>query len=228
MHRKYHFITILSTLFYAGCATNMPVSEGLVFSEYDAVEVDSFSDKISGTISEGVSYIFPSESLKTDSLNTINKEYLYALPMPSFSVSYTDKISLGSTVPLLMFWQVDGTVRLIDDYFLTLSKKVYSGNTEIILQKKIKDQENGGINLGVFYRSDGFQLSEGESFSFDQTFYVPWFGVRSVIQTPIKIAKNLNFRAYINGGYSMEYESMLASFGFSIVFDSGGNKMRRI
>lgn len=205
----------------------MPVSEVIVFSEEQTDESASFSDKVNGTVSGSVSYILPSNNIKNDSLDTIRNEYLYATPMPSFSVSYTDKISIGSTVPLFGFWQVDGTVRLFDDYFVTISKKIYLRNTEIILQKKIKDQGNSGISLGVFFRNDAMQLSEGDNIRFGQTFYVPWYGVRSVFQTPVAFGNELFLRGFINAGYSGEYNSTIASFGFSIGINSGAYKKRR-
>jgi len=212
---------------FAGCATSMPVSEVLVFSEQQIDESASFSDKIESTLGTSVSYILPSNNLKNDSLDTIKNEYLYATPMPSFSVSYSDKISLGSTVPLFAFWQVDGTVKLVDDYFVTISKKIYLRNTEIILQKKIKEQESGGISLGIFFRNDAIQLTESEDIIFSQTFYVPWYGVRTVFQKPIKFGYEYFLRGFINAGYSSEYNSPIASFGFSIGIISGANKKRR-
>lgn len=111
-----------------GCATLAPASEGLVFSD-DESELDnnsSFVDNLSGEFVGGISYIVPFNSFEraavamygNDSLNTLDKAFLFALPLPSFSVSYRHRIALGSTVPLPGFWQIDATIRLFNQYYL--------------------------------------------------------------------------------------------------------------
>jgi len=175
---------------FSGCATQMPVSEGLVFTEKESPAKNaSFGEQISGEMAAGYSYIIPFEQLadaaandfEDDSFDALDKTFLSTLLVPSFFIAYRDRVALGSTVSLPGFWQVDGTVRFFGQYYFTLNRKILLKNTEVILQRRLLYKNNGGISLGAFYRYDPLILKEENGDNTSSTFHISWFGLRTVL-----------------------------------------------
>lgn len=234
-------VTILAILLLlSGCATQMPASEGLVFSGEQRYEHCRFSDSclFSGEMIGGYSRILPPKNFRQeavssigsrDSLTVLDEQYLGSMPLPSFSVQYKKRMALGSTIPLLGFWQMDATLRLFDEYYLTVARKIYTENTEIVLQRPVMRQRDGGIVIWAFYRRDPFRLTKTSNNLEGTQFRTSWMGVRAVLQTPesFNTGNNVFIRGTIHAGYSPEFSAPLFSFGASINLTPSKNKRRR-
>jgi hypothetical protein len=222
----------LPVLFLGGCATQMPATEGLVFAGKQTSgqlgqsksDNDDHPAKYRYGFSGGFSLIIPPGSFKRASArrfknqrtDTLDVFYLYAITIPSGFLSFGDRVSLGSNLlPLPEFWQLDGTVRLFRHYYLTLSKKVFHLNTQIILERRLLYYHHGGISVGVFYRYDPFKF---ESISFNPDFNISWFGVRGFFQSPIIQDNNVHVRGIVNLGYVPELKAPLFVIGLSAAF----------
>lgn len=209
-----------------GCATQMPASEGLVFADYKTESEDNtFTEHLWAQAGSGISYILPFNSLVRAASNKYgdgsNKEFdnlfLTSFPFnPSFGVFYRDRIALGSSLPLtfLGLWQIDATVRLFSDFYLTVSRQILRKNTQIILQRRILSSNGGGISLGLFYRYDPLDFNEPE---FGDLFYISWFGIRSLLQTPSTSKIGFHLRGFLDAGYVPEFNTPMISVGVSVV-----------
>lgn len=219
----------------SGCAIQMPVTEGLVFTEdgYEQREL-GIGPIRPGELSTGISRIVPApvfeerarKAFGDDSIRTLDNGFLYALQIPAFSFGIGKHFAVGMNVPLPGFWKFDSTIRFLDQYYLTVNRKVFFRNTEVILQRRLLYESGGGISAGIFYRYDPFQFREG--IQTEQVFSVSWYGVRAVFQTPDKVATGLHLRGFVSGGYVPEFKTPMAVFGISVIIRSSDRQRRLI
>lgn len=227
----------------SACATPMPASEGLVFTERYKHQKDnspspvfpgrngylkSLSDHVSLVeMHVAVSRLIPPRSMERAALNKygsqgatqLNPNYLYSIPLPALAVAWRDRFALGGTipVPLLTAGHIDGTLRIVDQYYVTVNRKFFGG-TEVILQRRLLYKLKGGLSLGAFYRYDPLHLTDEGGLYSGGAFSISWFGLRSVVQTPFpEFRAGIHLRGNFSGGYVPEFKTPLISFGISVV-----------
>lgn len=224
-HSLFLLPSLMLSCLLISCATLMPASEGLIFTEqqenYDFND-SGFTSNLSGAeVMQSNTYILPFQSL-VQALNDkfgqgaytkLDNAYLRGLALPSFTVFYKNRLALGSTVPFPGFWQVDATVRVFNQYYITVSRKIALNNTQIIFQRRLIYHNKGGVSLGVFYRYDPLELKRENN-----RFYISWYGLRSVFQTPAFSNPGYHLRGFINAGYVPKLDKPLIAFGISLVF----------
>ncbi len=207
-----------------GCATVMPASEGLVFEQQESNKntQNGTTIKFSGVeVRGGIAFIKPFGNLVRAvnnkygerPYNELNEDFLLSLSMPSFALFLNNRVALGSTAPFPGFWQLDATVRVFNQFYITVSRKIALNNTQILLQRRLLYHKDGGIGLGIFYRYDPLELKRENN-----RFYISWYGLRSVFQTPAFSNPGYHLRGFINAGYVPEFDVPLIAFGISLVF----------
>lgn len=235
MKRSFQIQLCLSFLLFltTGCAINMPLSEGLVFSGHKSEDEPLVQP---GESLLAYSYSVPGEQLvaRIKSKHGIAAHYMLdprfknAFPGSGFSWVAGDRVSVGIPLDVLSGAGMDATVRTLANVHLTV-KGSYSflgyRQEEIIVQRPVYYfNDGGGISLGVYYRRQVLHFA-AEQYSVlslheavGQFLHVPSYGGRLMVQTSESgsIEKDLPIRGFIIAGYSPEYDSMIISFGLAL------------
>ncbi|SHE82119.1 hypothetical protein SAMN05443144_103251 [Fodinibius roseus] len=233
---KNSLFILLMAVFLSGCGIQMPVSEGLVFSNSDPYgqqheEILPFI-RYSGAVT-AVSTMPVYSSLQDAAIEDhgsgeshhLNQKLMTSGGNPGFGASLGDgrRFAVAFTPGIfLVGMHADATVRTVENVFITVNQQLgLQSGTELILQRPVWERKGGGISVGAFFRSQPMQfVEEDERWSRGEPeFHIQWYGLRLIGQSPDISGNKFHLRGFINAGYAGEYQVPLVGLGMAFAFD---------
>jgi len=172
--------------FIPGCALHMPISEEIIFSQ-EAEAENSYSERplfrYRGLGSSFSGSFYTSEFEKKnfsaygDEFDTdLNPNWKYGFAAYGFTIGVGDNLSFGISPGAILYGSgVDGTLRLTDTFFITVTTNIYR-NAEIILQKRIRPN----LSVGLFYRHEKQEFGMHETLRRDKLVPANLLGFRGL------------------------------------------------